>query len=266
MNLGPETGFRTGFRPAFSRRFLGFETSSSAAREWEACSVAAACDNPFSARRLRPDARPYLFAEEYGLAELLDRLRVHGWGEITGPHGSGKSTLLATLEARLQAAGWYVLHLALDARGTGLAKARGTGFASVLAVARWLEQVYDAISLAEPMPHRQGVLVAIDGYEQMGRFTRFGLKWLCRRRGAGLVVTAHQPVGLPLLVATGINLSMACRVAEQLQEGYRRLVTPSDVAAAWQVHGDNLREAFFALYDVYARRAAEPWGRLPDLP
>ena len=127
---------------------------------------------------------------------------------------------------------------------------------------------FDWIGQAE---HAGARLILVDGYEQLGCWSRFWLKAGCRQRGWGLLVTAHRDVGLPTLFETTTSVQTAEAVVEHLlpRRGTmisRQMVTESFAAA----HG-NLREMLFALYDHYenssesgcpCRRLAAPRGRV----
>ena len=95
-----------------------------------------------------------------------------GWcGEIVGPHGSGKTTLL--------------MHLLEFAADTGQ-RTRGLLFTTASAVSR-------------PTGKHQSLgalMVAVDGYEQLGWWGRRRLKTACRTRGTGLIVTVHCADGI----------------------------------------------------------------------
>jgi hypothetical protein len=97
-------------------------------------------------------------------------------------------------------------------------------------------------------------LLAVDGYEQLGRWHRFLLGRLCRHRRLGLVVTSHRPVGLPELFRTAVDPALAWRVVQRLQGGFPPRVTFADVAGRLAEHGGDLRETLFDLYDLFARR------------
>ena len=185
-------------------------------------------ENPFCTRRVRPGAIPFLFADDTTAATLVARLRANDWrGQIVGPHGSGKSALLAALIPAIERAGRQVLLLELHDAERSLPRDfwRGPQLASA-------------------------TLPIVDGYEQLGRWTRFRLKRCCRR----LLVTAHTSVGLPDLCRTAVDLDLACRVAAQLQQGHTPLVSARDVAERFPRHVGNLRELLFDLYDLYEQR------------
>jgi hypothetical protein len=195
--------------------------------------------NPFASRYVRPGSIPFLFLADDSAADLVARLAGHGWwGEIVGPHGSGKSTLLAALRPDLAAAGRRPVDMALhDGR-------------------RQLP-----IRLEQLPAFDAETLVIVDGYEQLGWLARRRLTRACRRASCGLVATAHASVGLPLLARTGATVEIAQQVVARLLDGWPPLVTPDDVARAFQAHCADLREALFALYDLYEvrRRTSIAW-------
>jgi energy-coupling factor transporter ATP-binding protein EcfA2 len=189
-------------------------------------------ENPFSARRISPGAIPYLFPPGETVATLVDRLRQAGWwGQITGPHGSGKSTLLAALTAAIEHAG------------------RPT----VLVVLHDAERRLPLRLRSDPRL-RPPVLLVIDGYEQLGRWNRLMLKRFCRRQGVGLLVTAHESVGLPDLFHAAVTPDLAERVVATLLEHREPPFTSQEVSQCLAGHGGDLRETLFDLYDVYEQR------------
>jgi hypothetical protein len=188
-------------------------------------------ENPFSARRLRPGAIGFRFPAGESLATLLERLCAYGWrGQIIGPHGSGKSTLLAALAAELSRAGRRTAGVELHDRQRRLPR---------------------SLDLARLAP---GTLVMIDGYEQLARWNRWRLKRTCRRRGLGLLVTAHRDVGLPTLLATATSVALAEDIVRELLGDQGFSLDTEQIAAPWDRHGGNVREVLFDLYDLYEQR------------
>jgi hypothetical protein len=189
--------------------------------------------NPFATRFTRPGALAYRFAEGQDAERLVDALASQGWwGQIVGPHGSGKSTLLHTLAVGVAQRGRKIV---------------------------WLTQTQGqrrlAVSHEDAAAWDSATLVMIDGYEQLGWLTRRWLKGVCRRQGAGLLVTAHEDVGLPPLATTAPDLAtLQVLVAELLPGQDTGLVGPEDVSECYQAHAGNARETLFALYDLYERR------------
>jgi len=193
---------------------------------------AAVAENPFCTRRGRPGAIPFCFAADESAAALVERLRGSAWwGEIVGPHGSGKSALLATLIPLLKQAGRRPLLVELHDGQRRVPR----GF--------WHTAQEEAADV-----------VVVDGYEQLGRLSRFLLKRCCRRHGLGLLVTAHASVGLPELFRTSVSLPLAAAIVAELQRWHPALLAPADVAEQLARHGEDLRETLFALYDLYERR------------
>jgi hypothetical protein len=189
-------------------------------------------DNPFSAGRLRPGTVEFVFGEGESLAECLARLERHaGWGQIRGPHGSGKSTLLCELIPRLIASGRRPVHFTLHDGQRRLPVSRPE-------LETWNEQTQ----------------VVIDGFEQLSLWSRWRVKRLCRRRGCGLLITTHRDLGFPDVLVTAPTVELAHRVAARLLEGWPALVGPDDVEQSFAQHRGDLREMFFALYDLYEIR------------
>ncbi|MCU0877705.1 MAG: hypothetical protein MUF06_07985 [Pirellulaceae bacterium] len=200
--------------------------------------------NPFATRFTRPGAIEFLFTGDDSLATLIERLQQNAWwGEIVGPHGSGKSTLLAALAAELVSAGRKVV-----AGRIRSSSERGTSRGSSDDLD--LEQLYRQSSM-----WTSDTQLVLDSYEQLSWWSRRRLESLVRRRGAGLVVTTHRSLGLPLLWRTEPSLELAQEVVARLTAG-DGTIKPNDVAHAYQQTRGNLRETFFTLYDTYRRRSA----------
>jgi thymidylate kinase len=187
--------------------------------------------NPFSTRFIRPGAIPFIFSDGASLESLVERLEQQAWwGQITGPHGSGKSTLLAALTPRLEAAGRSIA-------------------ASALHQGQHRLQPLDRSSL------RPNSLLIIDGYEQLSWWQRRRMKSLCRRTGAGLLVTAHRDAGLPTLYRTEPTEYLAKRIVARLIPNTAAAISDEDIAAAFAATRGDLRETLFRLYDVYQSRS-----------
>lgn len=194
-------------------------------------------DNPFVTRRVRPGAIPFIFPPGDSLEALLQRLGDPcGWGQIIGPHGSGKSTLLHTLLAELRQQGVRVEFFTLNQSQRRL-----------------------PMTFAETRRWDHNTQVLVDGYEQLSWWNRWRLQRFCRRRHAGLLVTAHRDMGLPTLYQTAVSLRTAQAVVDHLLHEFSSRITPApitpdDVAQSCDQHQGNLREALFALYDLYQQR------------
>ena len=192
--------------------------------------------NPFATRFTRPGAIGYLFPQGRSAVGTVDLLRNNNWwGEIVGPHGSGKSSLLAELLPLLEATGRRVNVYSLHQGDRTLPISKSD-------VAAW----------------NADTQVVIDGYEQLSWWSKRRLQSWVKARLAGLLITAHQPMGLPPLFATEPTLALAQQIVAQLLKSDQvQSLTGDDVAAAFAAHGANLREMLFSLYDVYQRRHAD---------
>jgi energy-coupling factor transporter ATP-binding protein EcfA2 len=186
-------------------------------------------ENPFCTRRIKPGALAFMFPPDETPQTILDRVRANGgWGDIVGPHGSGKSTLLAALIPAIQASGRRTqlieLHDGERRLPVNLRRIAETGDSFVLLV---------------------------DGYEQLSRLSRFWLKRHCRRRGWGLIVTSHRPVGFPRLFDAAVTPELAVRVVETLLQPTGRTLSPDEIESRFARHRGNLRELLFELYDWF---------------
>lgn len=196
--------------------------------------------NPFSTRNIRPGALDFIFPPGESAASLVERLRASHWlGQIIGPHGSGKSTLLAALGPALEAAGRVVLTVQPRNQESSGGSPR-----------------VDAAGLIGRVKLGPDTQLVIDGYEQLSWWTRKRSEAKCRRRGAGLLVTAHQDLGLPTLFTTQPSLDLAQQVVRRLLVEGDQTITASDVSVAWNEAGGKLRETLFKLYDVYQQRTS----------
>jgi ABC-type cobalamin/Fe3+-siderophores transport system ATPase subunit len=158
---------------------------------------------------------------------LVERLGACGWwGQIVGPHGSGKSTLLASLLPQIEAAGRSVLLLELHQGERRLPRVD------------WSR-----------MSDR--TMLVVDGYEQLGWWSRLWLKSHCRRSRCGLLITAHADMGLPMLFRPKPSEELARRIVAQLIPTDNPPVSNADVASAFAKAQGNLRETLFTLFDVY---------------
>jgi hypothetical protein len=200
--------------------------------------------NPFATRFIRPGAVGYLFPAGQSAESLVEKLREQGWwGEIVGPHGSGKSTLVAALVPELTRAGRKLVRRVIRQAADG---GREAGIEVV-------PPRYAAVTSGSKQWDASTLLV-LDGYEQLSWWWRRRVKAECRRRGAGLLVTAHQPLDLPLLARTQPTEAVAQQVVRQLLAGTESPVKPADVTEAFKAKNGNVREMLFALYDVHQAR------------
>ncbi|MCC6124929.1 MAG: hypothetical protein IT426_08205 [Pirellulales bacterium] len=189
-------------------------------------------ENPFCTRRIRPGALPYLFPPGMSWEIIFERLQnAAGWGEIIGPHGSGKSTLLAGLIPRLEAEGWRVQRIDLHDGERRL-----------------------PVDLRKIPATETPFLLVVDGYEQLGGLNRFRLRRHCRRRGWGLIVTAHRPAGLPKLFDCTPSVELARQIVQTLLADGERLFSPAEISGCYARSKGNLREMLFGLYDLFEQR------------
>jgi hypothetical protein len=206
--------------------------------------------NPFATRYTRPDAAKYLFPPGTGADALIARLRESAWwGQITGPHGSGKSTLVQTLLPRLEAAGRAIDFFAFHREDPR----RAAGSPTPEPASRcYLAQPLTGLRQASMAACSSTTQIVVDGYEQLSWLQRTWLKRQCRRRGAGLLVTAHDELGLPPLWRTDTSADLARRVvARLLGDGDDGWLSAGQVEQLFAAHRGNLRELLFALYDLY---------------
>lgn len=163
--------------------------------------------------------------------ELVARFESLGRrGALIGPHGTGKSTLMRELGARFEDAGRGVETLSLgEARPPTRAR-----------LAAWCAR-------AEP-----GVVLLLDGAEQLGRLARARVRRATRRAG-GLLVTSHRPIGLPVLHEhrTGPEL-LRSLVDELVEDPALRAALEPALADAFDRARGNLRVALRELYDRVA--------------
>jgi hypothetical protein len=175
---------------------------------------------------------PFLFDNAATIDGLVQQLRVNAWqGAIVGPHGTGKSTLLAMLVPAIEAVGRRSVVVGLRDGQRRLPLSR-----------RELQNLGPT-----------DVLV-IDGYEQLGSYSRWRLPKQSRRRGLGLLVTAHSACNLPVLWRTEPSLALVEELINHCLPPHGGLINRQDVEAAWQRHAGNVREVFFALYDQFEAR------------
>jgi hypothetical protein len=189
--------------------------------------------NPFSTRFVRPGAIAYHFSKSLDAVSLVELLRLHHWrGEIVGPHGSGKSTLVQTLIPVLQDFGRDVRPFVLQAGETRLPTAG-------IELKTW----------------GTSTQIIVDGYEQLGRRTRTLIHRICKSQGCGLLITSHQPTGLPVILRTTASLEMTQNIVREIQ-AERAVVTDHDVELSFRAHLGNIREVFFELHNLYEQRRA----------
>jgi hypothetical protein len=172
---------------------------------------------------------PFIFEARDNAEAMVARFAELGWrAQIVGPHGVGKSTLMAALSPVLLAVG-KPAHLIALRDGQ-----------------RSLPHDWQASALREGA----GVIV-VDGYEQLSRWNRWRLRSACRSARWGLLVTAHQDMGLPSLAQLAPKLATVQVVVDRLLGERRGAIPHERVAEQFAASGGNVRETLFALYDEY---------------
>ncbi|MHB0957216.1 MAG: hypothetical protein ACYC6N_01310 [Pirellulaceae bacterium] len=195
--------------------------------------------NPFSTRHVRPGRLAFQFAPPLRPHQLVERLAdQRWWGQIVGAHGVGKTTLLHTLAPLLINTGRTISWWTIEGGQRRLPAALWTDSR------RWCDTT----------------LVILDGYEQLSWLARRGLMSRCRRTRAGLLVTTHQDAGFPPLTTLACPLEILQRLVAQLLEADPIVIDPAEVSASYTAHRGNVRDVFFALYDLYEGRRS----RLPS--
>ena len=189
--------------------------------------------NPFATRFIKPGALPFLFAADASPQTLLHKLAQNKWwGQIIGPHGVGKSSLLAALLPSLEALGKkpYVFTIAPDRPHPTWTKDSILG---------WDENS----------------LIVVDGYEQLSWWSAMRLKRLVQGRTAGLLITAHQSMGLPPLAELSPSIEVAKQVVMKLLPPGDHTITADDVQTVFVKKQGNIRETLFELFDLYQIRS-----------
>jgi hypothetical protein len=188
--------------------------------------------NPFATRYVRPGAIPFLFpAGDSAEGEVARFASLGRRAQIVGPHGVGKSTLVATLMEPMSRAGLAPLMFALH----GGQRRMPSG---------WRRRAKAAGART----------IVIDGYEQLGAIGRWLVRGTCRRRGWGLLVTAHAVVGLPTLRELEPRLDVATAVVRHLMHGESTAADSLPIEACFRACQGNMRETVFALFDEFERR------------
>lgn len=181
--------------------------------------------NPFSTCHTGPEGVEYLFPPGQSLAGLSDEIASVGWrAELVGPHGVGKSTLLVTLEG--------------EARRRGLPTARF-----------FLNREDPRLPWGWRSRIPRGGVCFLDGSEVLSRRILGAVDRVSRRRGAGLVLTAHQPLGIAPAHEIKTRPEDFARLVHQLHPIAR--MNQTDAAELLAAHHGNAREALWALYDEF---------------
>lgn len=187
--------------------------------------------NPFATRFTRPGMLPPL--DERGApldaACLARGLEAGAVVVIEGPHGHGKSTLLAAL----------------------LAAAHDAGRETTLVRVRTPLDAWKPVAAA--LLARRGSCLGCDGWERTPPGTAVLVRWIAALRRLSVVLTAHRPLGLPVLAHCGTSPRLLAELVARLP-GHGGLIGPEDIDDAFARHAGNLREALYDLYDRFERR------------
>ena len=190
-------------------------------------------ENPFRSTRVRSAIRyaaPHDDPDDSrsGALALLPRLTpLRHRAAIVGPHGSGKTTLLEDLAHVLAGRGFRIIWLRLDTDAPRLPR-------------DWGEH---AGRLGD------GDIVCLDGAEQLDPIGWARVRWRTRRT-TGLIVTTHRPGRLPTLTTCTTSPALLARIIRRLAPDGPAAAAP--VAALFDRHHGNVREALRELYDVCA--------------
>jgi energy-coupling factor transporter ATP-binding protein EcfA2 len=186
-----------------------------------------AADNPFRAERMDGlDYRPQGISWE----EILCRLHeLELRAAIVGPHGSGKSTLLNDLGNRFERQGFQVRSLFMNS-----------------------DSLRPSLTaLAQVCRHSgPGTLILFDGACHLPWPAWQSFKFLSRRAG-GLIITAHSPGRMPLLVKTSTTTRLLETIVADLYPDPPSMIR-QQLPALHQKHKGNIRQALFELYRISA--------------
>ncbi len=107
-------------------------------------------------------------------------------------------------------------------------------------------------------------IAILDGYEQLGFWSRFTIERIARARSISILATAHRPIrGFETIWETSVNESSSKWVVEQLlqQAGMPYNANELLQSEAWSrsraKHGQNLRESLFDMYDWWQNRGSD---------
>jgi energy-coupling factor transporter ATP-binding protein EcfA2 len=198
--------------------------------------MATPVSNPFSTRYTRPGRIRPLDGTGHpvDVDGLLERLQsLGGTAAIVGPHGSGKSTLLVHLAEAIERRGGHAQRIRLHAL-------------------RDASAAWTAIRQAAA-----GGTVCIDSWECIGLATRSLLRLAARLSGCGLVVTSHRKAAMPELTRCVTSASLLRAIVGSLPDHacwHETLIRDTDIEAAFAMHGGNLRESLYELYDRFEAR------------
>jgi hypothetical protein len=177
--------------------------------------------NPFSTQFWVAGVLPFQFSDSRENIDVLaEKARRHPVCQIVGPHGSGKSTLLLELRKQYENNGTNVRYLFFNDQQR---------------------------RIPGNLTFQEDQTLFVDGFEQLSLFRKL---WL-RFRSAHLILTVHRPVwGIPILYRTQPQFSVFVQIVRQM------VPNPPEESALRTVYdrsGGNFRNAFFELYDLFAK-------------
>ena len=198
--------------------------------------------NPFSTRFIQPGAIDYQRFDGGTVNELAQQFVAlpSKRGSIIGPHGSGKSTLLANLVFEFES-----MRPNTQIHALRFSTERSPRKALCESISEWTAES----------------IVILDGYEQLGFWSRWQVNRRASRQSIALLVTAHQVIrGFHTLWETSVTETSSRWVVQRLLQETARPEIATDLLAseAWEIsrnrHQQNLRESLFDMYDWYQCR------------
>jgi len=185
-------------------------------------------DNPFSVERIEKIRYRPLGTSFEELAERLETMNYRA--AIIGPEGSGKTTLLEDLQRRLEAAGIRTKNVFVNDTNR-LTRSRRRQLISELG---------------------GDEIVLLDGAGAIARLAWLGLKRGILKKAAGLVITAHRPGLLPVLIECSTTPALFRELTTDLLRRGEK-VNAGFLDEIYHRHKGNIRTALRELYDTYAR-------------
>lgn len=197
--------------------------------------------NPFSSRYIKPGAREYLFPAGEAIEELIERLGEKRMVQIVGPHGSGKSTLVEMIRKSIECnSSKIVIPSHRDKTDS-------------------LKEVELAIKNCSGDD-----LIVVDGIEQLKASRRNRIFAQCQKNNLMLLVTTHESVGIETLIRTETSFLLFKQMVNEMLQGQSdgsnltdgvRSITDAEIEKVFKEYAPNIREALFALYDIFERRS-----------
>ena len=174
---------------------------------------------------------------------LLEKLRNTKRAMIVGPHGTGKSTLLHSFLPKLQRGYPKVAFQALNNDPSLSLKAR---FAERYRAGKRIRHELNELP--------SGGLLIVDGWEQLGRATRWRTTKRAASRKVTLLVTAHHRTpGWSVLHETQLTSKLIRALANDLLKDHPyelRKMIDSNLKRRKLLPSTNIRELWFELYDL----------------